>query len=106
MNRILMTDSIGEYQRVSLKDAISDSIDFDYIDFNNKTLQSSSFLEERMNNYIFGMSSDGMNEINNYKNLIVLRTLSKAFSLAGARCGSMIASTEVINFLKKISKRA
>jgi thiol-disulfide isomerase/thioredoxin len=43
---------------------------FDYIDFNNKTLQSSSFLEERMNNYIFGMSSDGVNEINNYKNNI------------------------------------
>ena len=51
----------------------------------------------------FSSLSSMINEINNYKNLIVLRTLSKAFSLAGARCGSMIASAEVINFLKKIS---
>ena len=33
-NRILLTDSIGEYLRVGLEDAISDSIDLDYIDFN------------------------------------------------------------------------
>lgn len=43
---------------------------FDYVDFNNKTLQSSSFLEERMNNYVFGMSSDKVEEITNYKNNI------------------------------------
>ena len=30
---------------------------FDYIDFNNKILQSSSFLEEKMLNYVFGMLS-------------------------------------------------
>jgi len=33
-NRILLTDSIGEYLRVGLEDVISDSIDLDYIDFN------------------------------------------------------------------------
>jgi thiol-disulfide isomerase/thioredoxin len=43
---------------------------FDYVDFNNKTLQSSSFLEERMNNYVFGMSSEGVDETINYKNNI------------------------------------
>lgn len=43
---------------------------FDNVDFNNKTLQSSSFLEERMNNYVFGMSSDGVDETTNYKNNI------------------------------------
>ncbi|WP_445737916.1 TlpA family protein disulfide reductase [Mariniflexile sp.] len=43
---------------------------FDYVDFNNKTLQSSSFLEERMNNYVFGMSSEGVDETTNYKNNI------------------------------------
>lgn len=43
---------------------------FDYVDFNNQTLQSSSFLEERMNNYVFGMSSKGVDEITNYKNNI------------------------------------
>lgn len=40
---------------------------FDNIDFNNKTLQSSSFLEERMNNYIFGMTAEGKDKIANYK---------------------------------------
>ena len=41
-------------------------------------------------------------EIENYNNLIILRTLSKAFSLAGLRCGAMIASSDCINFLKRI----
>tara|TARA_R110002050_G_scaffold94765_1_gene197037 strand:+ start:16735 stop:18060 length:1326 start_codon:yes stop_codon:yes gene_type:complete len=40
---------------------------FDYLDFNNKTLQSSSFLEERMLNYVFGMSSETLEEEANYK---------------------------------------
>lgn len=37
-----------------------------------------------------------------YPNLVVLRTLSKAFGLAGLRCGFTIASTEVIAALKKV----
>jgi thiol-disulfide isomerase/thioredoxin len=40
---------------------------FDYFDFNNKALQSSSFLEEKMLNYVFGMSDESMDEISNYK---------------------------------------
>lgn len=40
---------------------------FDNIDFNNKTLQSSSFLQERMFNYVFGMLSEGEDEIATYK---------------------------------------
>ena len=40
---------------------------FDYVDFNNPTLQSSSFLEERMLNYVFGMSSETKDEVENYK---------------------------------------
>jgi len=40
---------------------------FDAVDFNNETLQSSSFLEERMINYVFGMSSDTEDEVANYK---------------------------------------
>jgi len=35
-------------------------------------------------------------------NLAVLRTLSKAHGLAGARCGSLIAHPEVISLLRKI----
>ena len=35
-------------------------------------------------------------------NLAVLRTLSKAYGLAGARCGTLIADPEVIRLLRKI----
>lgn len=37
-----------------------------------------------------------------YPNLVVLRTLSKAFALAGARLGALIADQEVINLLMKV----
>jgi len=50
----------------------------------------------------FSSTKSMIQEINNYDNLIVLRTLSKAFALAGARCGSMISSKEGIQYLKKI----
>lgn len=43
---------------------------FDNIDFNSKTLQSSSFLQERMLNYVFGISAEGKDNITNYKNNI------------------------------------
>ena len=35
-------------------------------------------------------------------NLVVLRTLSKAFALAGARCGFLLAGKEVITMLEKV----
>jgi histidinol-phosphate aminotransferase len=37
-----------------------------------------------------------------YPNLIILRTLSKAFALAGLRCGFCLASAAVINLLSKV----
>lgn len=37
-----------------------------------------------------------------YPNLVVLRTLSKAYGLAGVRCGMVLGVPEVINLLKKI----
>jgi histidinol-phosphate aminotransferase len=37
-----------------------------------------------------------------YPNLVVLRTLSKAYGLAGLRCGATIAHTSIIQLLKKI----
>jgi histidinol-phosphate aminotransferase len=35
-------------------------------------------------------------------NLVVLRTLSKAYALAGARCGTLIAAPEIVDLLKRI----
>jgi histidinol-phosphate aminotransferase len=37
-----------------------------------------------------------------YENIVVLRTLSKAHSLAGARCGAVIASENLIHLLNRI----
>ncbi|ANF16909.1 histidinol-phosphate aminotransferase [Buchnera aphidicola (Schlechtendalia chinensis)] len=43
-----------------------------------------------------------VNLISQYSNLVVLRTLSKAFSLAGLRCGFVLANFSVIKFLLKV----
>jgi histidinol-phosphate aminotransferase len=40
--------------------------------------------------------------ISQFDNVIVLRTLSKAFALAGLRCGFTLASNEVITLLSKV----
>ena len=43
-----------------------------------------------------------VDEIENYKNLIVLKTLSKAFSMAGIRTGYMIANEELTKTVEKV----
>ena len=40
---------------------------FDHIDFNSTALQSSGFLEEKMLNYIFGVTQESLTEAENYK---------------------------------------
>lgn len=40
--------------------------------------------------------------IDTYPNLVVLRTLSKAYALAGARCGILLAQNELVSWLLKI----
>ncbi len=40
--------------------------------------------------------------LDEYPNLVVLRTLSKAYALAGARLGTLIAREEIVELLKRI----
>jgi histidinol-phosphate aminotransferase len=40
--------------------------------------------------------------IKTYKNLVVLRTFSKAFGLSGIRCGALMANANIIEWLRKI----
>jgi len=40
---------------------------FDYVDFNNETLQCSNFLIERILNYVFGISSQDNDELTTFK---------------------------------------
>lgn len=43
-----------------------------------------------------------VNELPYYPNLAIVRTLSKAFALAGLRCGFTLANPELINVLQKV----
>lgn len=43
-----------------------------------------------------------VNELANYPHLAIIRTLSKAFALAGLRCGFTLASSELIGVLQKV----
>jgi histidinol-phosphate aminotransferase/imidazoleglycerol-phosphate dehydratase/histidinol-phosphatase len=40
--------------------------------------------------------------LNKYDNLVVMRTLSKAYGMAGVRLGTVMASPEIINFLRTV----
>ena len=42
-----------------------------------------------------------MNEVENYDNLVVMRTFSKVFGLAGIRCGYMVSSPEVVEYMRR-----
>jgi len=50
----------------------------------------------------FSKQESMLSEISRYPNLIVLRTLSKAWAIAGARCGVAIASPPLIELLQKV----
>lgn len=43
-----------------------------------------------------------VDEIENYENLIVVKTLSKAFSMAGIRTGYLLASEELVKTVEKV----
>lgn len=43
-----------------------------------------------------------VDEIENYKNLIVVKTLSKAFSMAGIRTGYLLACEDLVNTVEKV----
>lgn len=50
----------------------------------------------------FAKTKSFVKELNEFPNLIVLQTFSKAWGLAGLRCGMAYASEEIINVLNKI----
>ncbi|MCP5048706.1 MAG: histidinol-phosphate transaminase [bacterium] len=49
-----------------------------------------------------GNYADGISEAVNRKNIIVLRTFSKAYALAGLRVGYAISNSEMISFLNRV----
>lgn len=47
---------------------------------------------------------DGIAQVNNYDNVVVLRTMSKVFGLAGLRVGALIAPEEVTELVQRVRK--
>ena len=50
----------------------------------------------------FNAETSWANEIAQHNNLVVLRTLSKGFALAGIRCGFLLAQPNIIEILMKV----
>lgn len=50
----------------------------------------------------FSSEESWLNSLDKYKNLIVLQTFSKAWGLAGVRCGMAFASEEIISYFNKV----
>ena len=50
----------------------------------------------------FSPQESMLKSLDRYSNLVVLRTLSKAYALAGARVGSIIADAEIIELLNRV----
>jgi len=50
----------------------------------------------------FSLQKSLVEYLNKYPNLIILRTLSKAYGLAGVRCGLVLAHADIIALLKKV----
>jgi histidinol-phosphate aminotransferase len=50
----------------------------------------------------FGMADSAVSLLDQYPNLLVLRTLSKALGFAGARCGAVIGAPPVIEMLSAV----
>jgi histidinol-phosphate aminotransferase len=50
----------------------------------------------------FDMDNSQTSLLEKYSNLVILRTMSKAFGLAGLRCGFTLASAEIITTLLKV----
>lgn len=67
-----------------------------------KLLESTDSLVVVDEAYYEFCSETMVKEINNYDNLIILRTLSKAFGLAGIRLGYMIANEKLIEILNGV----
>jgi histidinol-phosphate aminotransferase len=50
----------------------------------------------------FAGSQSIVTQLARFPNLVVLRTLSKAYALAGARCGALLAHPEIVSLLARV----
>lgn len=50
----------------------------------------------------FANTDSFVKQLDRFPNLVVLRTLSKAYALAGARCGALIANADIVSLLARV----
>jgi histidinol-phosphate aminotransferase len=50
----------------------------------------------------FARDMSSVRQLARHQNLVVLRTLSKAYALAGTRCGALIAHAEIVSLLARV----
>ncbi len=50
----------------------------------------------------FAARSSMIEDLDGHDNMVVLRTMSKAFALAGARCGALVGSEEAVTMLSRV----
>ena len=50
----------------------------------------------------FARTESLVTQLARFQNLVILRTLSKAYALAGARCGALIAHPEIVSLLARV----
>jgi histidinol-phosphate aminotransferase len=64
-------------------------------DFNGIVVVDEAYID-------FADSESWINKLDNYKNLVVVQTFSKAYGMAGIRLGACYASSEIIDILNRI----
>lgn len=50
----------------------------------------------------FAAATSLVERLDRYTNLVILRTLSKAYALAGARCGALLAHADIVSLLARV----
>lgn len=50
----------------------------------------------------FAGAASLLERLDRYANLVILRTLSKAYALAGARCGALLAHADIVSLLARV----
>jgi histidinol-phosphate aminotransferase len=50
----------------------------------------------------FARADSLVSQLDRFQNLVILRTLSKAYALAGARCGALIAHPDIVSLLARV----
>jgi histidinol-phosphate aminotransferase len=50
----------------------------------------------------FAGAASLVDRLDRYANLVILRTLSKAYALAGTRCGALLAHAEIVSLLARV----